>query len=563
MISEIAIKNLAIIDDIRISFTDNLNILTGETGAGKSIIINAINMILGDRASSKLIRTGEESAEVEAQFIIEKDSPTYIKMLENDFDPEKGLIVRRIIAKNNRHKIYINQKLVTAQTLNEITRNLASVSGQHEHQSLLDEKNNIYFLDSFAGLNDQRNQINAVYSKINELKDKLRNLKKRKKELERDSELILFQIQEIEEAQLKDNNEDMVLEQELKKLANAKKLIEAATKSSNILYTGTNSVSEAVALVKKDLEYAASIDKNFEPFLEQISSVYAEIEDLGQSLESYTDEIENDEEKLSFVQDRIELINRLKSKYGSSIEKIKSYYLKIKDSSTDFENTDKNIKKTQELLNKELDNFFVMAKKLSQKRKKAALQLEEVITGSIKELEMPHAKFFASLISDENQMDENGIDKVELLISPNPGEDPKPISETASGGELSRLVLAIKSATAQTDHVSTIIFDEADSGIGGKAAEKTGYKIKTLSNNCQIICITHLTQIAKFADTHFYIEKNVEENRTKTSIKKLSQEERVYEIARMIAGEHITTKTLENAKELIEQAYSATKIREK
>ncbi|MGM0418524.1 MAG: DNA repair protein RecN [Thermodesulfobacteriota bacterium] len=554
MISEIAIKNLAIIDDIRISFNKGLNILTGETGAGKSIIINAINLILGDRANAKMIRTGEETAEIEAGFVIEKESPAWKKMKENDFDPEEGLIIRRIIAKNNRHKIYINQRLATASVLNAITRNLASVSGQHEHQSLLDEKNNIFFIDSFGGLNSLREEVSSFYNKKLELEETIKSLKSKKSKLEKDSELIAFQKNEIEMAQLNDENEDIKLEQELKKLKNAKKLIETAHKTSEVLYSGTNSVSELISGLRKELESAALIDDNFSPFLNQIESVYAEVEDLGLSVSGYADEIETDEEKLNSVYERIELINKLKQKYGNTINDILDFYEKIENHSSDFESTENKLIEKEKELEDTKKEFFYLAEKLSTKRKKASKELEKIITKSVRELEMPHADFIARIKSDPSFINETGIDKAELLISPNPGEEAKPISETASGGELSRLVLAIKSATAETGNVSTIIFDEADAGIGGQAAEKTGRKIKSLSLKNQIICITHLTQIAKFADHHFYIQKNVVNNRTVTSIKTLDKNERINEIARMISGDKITQKSFENARELIEQS---------
>jgi DNA repair protein RecN (Recombination protein N) len=553
MISEISIKNLAVIDDIKIKFETGLNILTGETGAGKSIIINAINLILGDRANAKMIRTGEENAEIEAFFSINQNSPAWIKMKENDFEPEEGLIIRRIIQKNNRHKIYINQRLATAQILNEITKNLASVSGQHEHQTLLDEKNNIYFLDNFAGLNKERDKIEIIFGKILQLKDKIKNLKSQKKQFEKDLELISFQRTEIENACLEDRFEDIKLEEDLKKLKNSKFLIEISLKASAVLYLENGSVSEIISSMIKDFQNASSIDPEFKRFLTQLESIYAEVEDLGRSLGSYSEQIEQDDERLQLISERLELISKLKHKYGKTIDDIINYYNNISQKASNFENTEIKIDELENELNEKENIYIELSQKLSSKRQSWAKKLEKDITVSINELEMPHALFFANLISDIEQKKETGIDNLSLLISPNPGEAPKPISETASGGELSRLVLAIKSATAQNDNVQTIIFDEADAGIGGKAAEKTGEKIKKLSKSAQVICITHLPQIAKFADHHFYIEKNIFDNRTKTSITKLSLNDRIKEIARMISGEKISEKALDNAKELIEQ----------
>lgn len=554
MISEIAIKNLAIIDDIRIRFQKGLNVLTGETGAGKSIIINAINLILGSRANSRLIRTGEQTAEIEAEFILEKDSNTWNSMLKNDIDPKNGLIIRRIIARNNRHKIYINQRLSTVQTLNEITENLASVSGQHEHQSLLDERNNLLFLDSFAVLSKETEKVKTLFEDIVRLQSDLNSLKAKKRKIEKDLELINFQKNEIESAELKSSNEDQVIENELRVMRNSKRLIEISKTASLALYSENNSVTDIIATIKKDLEQAVSIDKNFAPFLEQLESAYAEITDLSNTMINYSQEIETDEEKIIEMEERLEIINRLKHKYGSSIEEVKAFYNEISSRSDNFESLDKEIKNINEKIGHQRDDFLRLAQKLSSKRKSAAQKLMKVITKSIRELEMPHADFIAILDSGEEYLCETGIDKLDFLISPNPGEDPKPISETASGGELSRLILAIKSATAETENVSTIIFDEADAGIGGQTAEKTGEKIKKISSKSQIICITHLPQIAKFSDHHYFISKNVENNRTKTSIKTLSRDEKIQEIARMISGEKITTKTLEHAREMIDQS---------
>lgn len=555
MISEISIKNLAVIDDIRIKFENGLNILTGETGAGKSIIINAINLILGDRANAKAIRTGEENAEIEAFFSIEENSTAWTKMNENDFNPEEGLIIRRIIAKNNRHKIYINQRLATSQILNEITKNLASVSGQHEHQSLLDEKNNIYFLDDFAGLNDQRHLVETIFNEIKILREELQNLKSNKNTMEKELELISFQKMEIENACLEDPDEDTKLEEELKKLKNAKLLIETSLKASSILYLENGSVSDTVSSIRKELELASSIDHEFKKYLNQIESIYAEVEDLGKSLEYYAQGIDKDEERLAAITERLDLITKLKHKYGRTIDQINNFYHEISLKSSSYESTESQILEYENELEKKEKLFLESAQKLSIKRQTSAKKLENEITLSIRELEMPHANFFAELSSSIEFKNETGIDFLRLLISPNPGEDPKPISETASGGELSRLVLAIKSATAKNDNVSTIIFDEADAGIGGKAADKTGEKIKKLSKSTQVICITHLPQIAKFADHHFYIEKNIFDKRTKTSISKLSLDQRIKEIARMISGEKISQKSIENAREMIEQGF--------
>ena len=554
MLSEIAIKNLAIIDDIRIRLESGLNILTGETGAGKSIIINAINIILGDRANSRVIRTGENFAEIEAEFIINNDKLTKKVLDANGFNSKDGLIVRRIISSNNRHKIYINGRLSTSQTLKEITKGLASVSGQHEHQSLLDEKNYIFLLDGFAGLNSKRKKLSDFYHEILSFEEKIKDLKSEKSEFEKNAELLDFQKKEIEEAFLMDPEEDSLLANELKIMRNAKKLKEISEKSSSLLYSGNNSVSETLALIKKDLSTASAIDENFFSFMSQLESVYEEISDMGRSILEYTDRLETDENTILIKEERLELINRLKHKYGGNISAILDHYSKISDITSDMGELDIFISSMEEDLNEKRSVYFSFAEKLSLKRKKAAKVLETEISSSIKELDMPYARFYVKIDSDSGRLSESGIDRVMFFISPNPGEEPKPIMDTASGGELSRLILAIKSSTAESDNVSTIIFDEADAGIGGQAAEKTGEKIKKISKNTQVICITHLPQLAKFADHHYYIEKNVENNRTRTSIKYLSAEERIQEIARMISGDNFTETALTNARELIEQA---------
>ncbi len=567
MLQELSISNFAIIDDLRISFSGGLTILSGETGAGKSIIINAVNLLLGSRAMATLIRSGQESAELEALFHI-KDQPGIVQIMKkNGYDPAEGLLIRRIISRKDRHRIYINGRLATIGLLNLITENLASISGQHVHQGLLKEEQQLAIIDQFGGLMSDRN---SVYQCFHEIVPLIRNLNDMKAKKDRQTEhiqLLEFQKKEIREAGLTPG-EDAELEQERIRLKNSEALFQTARDSIEMLYDSQGAVVEQLSQVKTNLEKAALIDPLLGSSAKRISEMTFNVEDIAEELRNYLKKIEMDESRLGDVEDRLDVINKLNRKYGGSMDAVFLRLESIEKELLNLESLAEDISDAEKRLSILHNNLVELTTILSQKRKKAAKILAESVEKELASLKMPQTKFQVSfrtvpadisndpyLTVETNVAYETGIDQIVFLIAPNVGEPLKPLSNIVSGGELSRVVLALKAILAQTEAVETIVFDEVDAGIGGGVAEVVGKKLAALAKRHQIICITHLPQIAKFGDHHFIISKHVSEGRTKTSINCLSISERIIEIARMLGGEKITQATLDHAREMINSVH--------
>ncbi len=562
MLTELSIKNFAIIDDLNIRFSDGLTILSGETGAGKSIIINAVNLILGTRASSALIRTGADTARLEAVFTIFRESEAAKIMAENGIDYEKGLIIRRIIAKNNRHKIYINDKPGTNSLLKSITGNLASISGQHAHQKLLDEAVHLHILDRFGELEplikDYKKCFDGILPLIKRL-DELKYIEARQKE---HTELLNFQKNEIEKAGIKPK-EDEKLEKELLILKNSEALYKSVFECIHELYDGDNAVIEKLSNVRKILEKAGNIDSALFSFAKGIEESIFQTEEIVDDLRDYKDKISMDQRRMEEIEERLDFLFRLKRKYGDSLDNVLKHLEEIKKQLGTIENISDNIKILEDKLDKKHKTLSKKALGLSKRRKKIARILAKAVEKELADLKMAGTSFAVKtepavspsdnpyLMISGVPMTETGIDRAAFMIAPNPGEDLKPLSAIVSGGELSRVVLALKAILAKTDSVETIIFDEVDAGIGGAVAETVGRKIASLAKYHQVICITHLPQIAKFADHHFRISKKAVKGRTITRIKPLNEKERIEEIARMLGGEKLTVATMEHAKEML------------
>jgi DNA repair protein RecN (Recombination protein N) len=563
MLKELLIKNFAIIDDLNIRFEDGLTILSGETGAGKSIIINAVNLLLGSRATAKLVRTGCETAELEAVFRI-KDQPGIVRLMkENEYDPEEGLLIRRIISRNDRHRIYINGRLATIQLLNLITENLASISGQHVHQGLLKEDQQLAVIDQFGGLTALRDAVYRCFHEIVPLFQRLSDLKAKKHRQAEHIQLLEFQKKEIQEAGITPG-EDSDLEREQIRLKNSEALFQAARDCIESLYDSQGAVVEHLLQAKKNLERAALIDPMLALSAERISGAAFEIEDIAEVLRTYLKDIETDESRLEAVEARLDTLIKLKRKYGGSLDAV---FLRLETIEQDLSNlaglTD-HIDDAEKKLSRLHGTLNELATTLSKERKQKAEALAEKVETELAALKMPRTQFKVSfqtlpaennaspyLTVEKNAVHETGIDHVSFLIATNVGEPLKPLSNIVSGGELSRIVLALKAILARTEAVETIVFDEVDAGIGGGVAEVVGKKLAALAGRHQVICITHLPQIAKFGDHHFSISKHVSGGRTKTFIKRLNGDERVKEIARMLGGEKITPATMVHAREML------------
>ncbi len=566
MLQELAIRNFAIIDDLKISFPGNLTVLSGETGAGKSIILNAVNLLLGSRAKATLIRTGAEVAELEALFQIAPKSDVANIMEKHGYDASEGLLVRRLISRSDNNRIYINGRLSTMQILNSITENLASISGQHAHQGLLKEDQHLLILDQFGGLISLREEVFQCFHKTLPLIEKLHNLTSTKEKQAERIELLEFQKKEITEASMT-LAEDAALEKERTILKNGEALYQSVNGSIEELYSAQGSIVERLVEVKKNLEKAGRIDSQLTLKAEGVAGVTFNLEDMVESLRTYLKTIQIDEKRLEAVEDRIDTLQRLKRKYGGSIEAVFKHLDSISQELSGIENISGTIADTEKELLILHKKFVQLAETLSGKRKETAKILAKKVVTELDSLEMAKTRFqislknipadeksYSHLVVNGNLLTETGLDRATFLIAPNIGEALKPLASIASGGELSRVVLAMKAILAETDSVETVVFDEVDAGIGGGVAEVVGKKLSCLADHHQVICITHLPQIAKFANQHFCISKSVSDGRTSTSINPLNEKDRLKEIARMLGGVEITQATLDHAREMLETA---------
>ena len=566
MLTELSIRNFAIIDDLKIRFSRGLTILSGETGAGKSIIINAVNLLLGSRASPQLIRSGAESAELEAQFRSSSDSFLSKTLVELGYNAEDGLLIRRIISRTERSRIYINGRMATAAILTKITENLASISGQHAHQGLLKEENHLLILDQLGGLLPLRSEIHQTYHVMQPVLQRLEDLVKLKNRQSEQTELYRFQKREIEEAAIT-RDEDKSLEQERIRLKNSAVLYQTVYDSIETLYSRDGAVIETLMTIGKNLENAGEIDPALSRIQEDVSVAGFHLEDITEKLRVYLTSLQTDEQRLEDVEARIDALQRLKRKYGGTLEAVLNYLKTVTDELLSTENIPEKIEAVEKTLAALHKKLRQSALRLSKKRKQTAESLAKKVEAEVATLRMDKTKFdvpFDTLPKDlrpspylaieDHLIAENGMDRVEFLIAPNVGEPLKPLAGIVSGGELSRVVLALKAILAETESVETVVFDEVDAGIGGGVAEVVGKKLAALSRYHQVICITHLPQIAKFGTQHFQISKHVSGGRTRTDIRPLNSEERVEEIARMLGGEKITGATLSHARELLENS---------
>ncbi len=566
MLQELTIRNFAIIDDLNISFPGNLTVLSGETGAGKSIILNAVNLLLGSRAKASLIRTGAENAELEALFRIAPESDVAGIMEQHGYDASEGLLIRRLISRSDNNRIYINGRLSTMQILNSITENLASISGQHAHQGLLKEDQHLLILDQFGGLISLREEVFQCFHQILPIIEKLHNLISTKEKQAQRIELLEFQEKEITEVSIV-LGEDAVLEKELTILKNGEALFQAVNGSIEELYSAQGSIVERLGEVKKNLEKAGRIDPLLTLKAEGVAGVTFNLEDIVENLRTYLKTIQIDEKRLEAVEDRIDTLQRLKRKYGNTLETVLKHLDSTLQELSGIENISGRIADTEKELSMLHKKIVQLAETLSNKRKEKAEILAKKVVTELDSLEMSKTRFqislknipadeksYSHLVTNGNLLTETGLDRATFLIAPNIGEALKPLASIASGGELSRVVLAMKAILAETDSVETVVFDEVDAGIGGGVAEVVGKKLSSLANHHQVICITHLPQIAKFANQHFCISKSVSDGRTSTSINPLNEKDRLKEIARMLGGVEITQATLDHAREMLETA---------
>lgn len=568
MLSELAIKKFAIIDDIRIPFKNGLSVLTGETGAGKSIIIEAVNLLLGSRSSADLVRTGEETAELEAFFDIEPDSHAATILAEQGMDGSEGLMIRRVIASSGKSRVFINSRQATLDLLKQVTWNLAGISSQHAHQGLLREENHLDILDEFAETRFLRQEVTSLYGKILPITRKIASLKSQREEKIREQDLLQFQVDEIEVAGILPN-EDEELDIQRERLQNASKIFEIVNGGIHEIYDRERSLIERLSALRTQIEKFSRVDEVLDKVADRLGSMEFELQDVAETLRTYSATIDLDPESLELLTQRLDLIAKLKRKYGGSLASLFEQYEVMQTALSDTKGLETRIL----ALGMEKEGFEQQirqkAKALSLARQKAGIALAKLAQGELAALEMGKARFEVLISHQTSENPEElqthtrekifstGMDKICFYLSPNPGEAAKPLVKIASGGELSRIVLALKAVLSTTQSLETLIFDEVDAGIGGATSEKVGLKLKELGAKHQVICITHLAQIAKYGASQFRISKQVVNDRTCTSIIPLeTQKERVEEIARMIGGQEITPATLIHAEELLHQGLS-------
>uniref|UniRef100_A0A831UCI9 DNA repair protein RecN n=1 Tax=Geobacter metallireducens TaxID=28232 RepID=A0A831UCI9_GEOME len=554
MLIDLFIRNIAIIDTLHVPFQPGLTVLTGETGAGKSIIIDAVNLIMGGRASADLIRTGADEATVEAVFTLPEGTPLAARLAEAGIECDGELLVKRVVSRSGRNRVFVGGGLSTLAILADVARELINIYGQHESQTLLRTDNHLTLLDGFGGLLPLREAYAAVYADYRETLGRIRELEEGEREAARRLDLLSFQAGEIREAALRPG-EDEELERERGLLVHGEKLLCGSQEAYAALYGDDGAVLDRLAEVRGKLAGIAGIDESLAPLLDSLGAAAAQLEDAAFTLRDYASRVEADPARLERVEERLDLIRRLKKKYAPTVEEILAFGEAADreiDSLANRERTRGELDAALEKLRKEL---AAKGGELSAKRRAAAKELKLAMEREVRQLAMKHALFEVAF-EELPEPRATGLERAEFLFSPNPGETPKPLSKIASGGELSRLMLALKQIHPECD-VPTLVFDEVDTGIGGATSALVGEKLKRVSRGQQVLCITHLPQVAAFADHHYLVEKRVEGGRTATAVTPLDGEARVTEMARMLGGVTITDRTLEHAREMIAHGAAA------
>jgi DNA repair protein RecN (Recombination protein N) len=561
MLVELRLENYAVIDNVAVEFAPGLNLLTGETGAGKSILIDALALLLGDKASIDIIRSGAERSIVSAVFEIGGGTEKVVAKIleENGIDPEdESLILRREIASGGKGRVFVNNQAATVAVLKQLAPYLATIHAQNESLVSFDAAARLSLLDAYAGSNLE--SCADAYSGWKGIRGRIEELEHDEQDRLRLVDLWTYQKREIVDAKLQPG-EDERLEAEKRVLANAEKIYNSAMNAFDLLYEGNGSTSASLRSAQKHLEELVRYEPKFQEALDALDTARISVEDVGATLRDYAGGIHASPEHLGEVEDRLAVIDRLKRKYGPTLEDVINFGADVTRKLSDVENKDEVLRHLRHEMAKAGEHYLQAARALSRKRQDAARKLEKLVEAEINDLAMK-AAFQIELDNSEAETNwsASGFDQVSYLISANPGEPLGPLQQIASGGELSRVMLALKaSVEAGTSQSSrkrnapqrTLIFDEIDTGIGGRAAEAVGKKLKALSRNNQVLCVTHLPQIATFADHHYLIEKNQTSGRTRTSVREISGDERTEEVARMLSGAKLTETSRKHAEQML------------
>lgn len=574
MLRSLHVENIALIDKINVQFEPGLNIITGETGAGKSILIDALGSALGEKIEGESLRKGASKAIAECVFQIRDNAElnNYLKQHEIE-DFVDTIILRKEISDSLRNRAFVNDSPIPNSLLTDIGNLLVDLHGQHEHQSLLKVNYHIQYLDEFGGYDQLLTNMEENYHCYVLLVDDLRLLKDRERSLAEKRELYQFQITEIKNTNpLKGEEQELIREEKI--LQNSEKLFQFSNDLFNDFYNNEDSVYDRISAGLNKLNELVAIDNRFESIKADCNAARVAIEEIAKFLQSYFNNIEFNPERLEQIRLRLGQFSMLKRKYHRNIDEIIDYRERLEQELQDIENLNSHIIEKQKALEDQQRNLSQLCASLSEQRKQASNNLEKEVLARLSQLGMKNARFMVNIewIPDEAgaakidntkyKTNEKGIDQVEFYIAANPGEDLKPLARVASGGEISRIMLALKSTLAQVDRIPVLIFDEIDLGISGRIAQAVGLALKRLSKTHQIICITHLPQIASMGDHHFVVEKILEQDSTRTRIRKLTSEQQAFEIAKLLGGESVTEIHVQAARELIEEANSLDHIQE-
>ncbi len=563
MLTCVRVREFAIIEQQDVLFEPGLNIVTGETGAGKSILVDALQLVLGARGRSDLVRTGATQASIQALFDVSDDPVARLRLEAVGIDVDDEIVLSRMLQSSGRTRAGINGKLATAGQLRRLASGLVDISSQHQHHRLADASTHLDFLDSYAELTEQKQLLQQAWSELIEARTALEGLREQaRNRIDREGYL-RYQLSELADLEIQPD-EDLRLAEEARRLRHAERLSRATQGAESLLYEQENALCGQLARVIGGLEELVTIDPRLEEVAKQLDSARLEVEEAARVLGHYGRNVHSDPERLAWMEARLDRLGRLKRRYGGSLESVLAYKDELEKSLEELEQVEIHLTSQEQALATALDKAAAHARDLSERRKAAAEDLAAAITDELGALGMGEARVLVDVarfeggskdfLIDGTPLTPTGLDRVEFLIAPNPGEEPRPLAKVASGGEISRALLALKSVLAGNGPAGTYVFDEVDAGVGGAVAQVIGRKLMDIARHHQVICITHLPQIAAFGEAHFFVSKSTREGRTRSSIVRLDEQARIREIANMMGGKQHTRSTRKAAEELLAQA---------
>jgi DNA repair protein RecN (Recombination protein N) len=556
MLVELRIRDYAVVEDLTIALGPGLNALTGETGAGKSIIVGALSLLLGERASSDVVRAGAERATVEAVFDVEGLPAVRALADEHGFRVDDGLLIlRREVAAEGRNRAWVGGSPATAGVVGELGSTLVDLHGQHEHQTLLRARDQRGILDAFGGASDLAEHVSLCYSRLQELRRELDGREERRREVESRADFLRFQLEEIDGADLTPG-EDEALESEAGRHEHGEDLVRGATELHTLLYDSDDSVTDRLTDARRTLERLAAFDADLRTELERLTEAFHVVADVGRRLGDYAGSVDHDPERLEELRGRLDRIFRLKRKYGPELADVLATAQRVRTELADHDDADHDLERLRAEIEGAEDQLAARAAELSGKRRDASIRLGSEVSSVLPELGLPGGRFDVRL-STHDRISAGGAESIEFLVTPNPGFSPMPLSKIASGGELSRIMLALKAILASVDRVPVLVFDEIDAGVGGVVATAVAEKLTEVARRHQVFVVTHLPQVASRASSHLLVEKGSGAGITTTSVRVLSGEDRVEEVARMLGGDPESLTSREHARELL----SATEAR--